>query len=78
MMDEQSKLQKELYDRVTVFLKKYGEEKGLQLVLKLDSNSDVLFAVDALDISKDVTEGLNADYKGEKGVGAKKDSTTKK
>jgi outer membrane protein len=79
MMEEQSKLNKELYDRVTVFLKKYGDDKGLQVVLKLDSNSDVLYAVDALDISKEVTEGLNAAYKGEQGgPGAKKDSTATK
>jgi outer membrane protein len=78
MMEEQSKLNKELYDRVTVFLKKYGEEKGLQVVLKLDANSDVLFAVDGLDISKEVTAGLNAEYNTEKTPGAKTDSTATK
>src|SRR5688572_20712773 len=32
LMNEQSKAQKELYDRITTFLKKYGQENGLQLV----------------------------------------------
>jgi outer membrane protein len=78
LMEEEAKLNKELYDRITVYLKKYGVEKGLQVVLKLDPTSDVLFAVDGLDISKEVTEGLNQEYKVEKGAPAKKDTTTKK
>lgn len=80
LMEEEAKLQKELYDRITVFLKKYGEEKGLQVVLKFDPTSDVLYAIDGLDISQEVTERLNAEYKGEKsGAGAKSDtSATKK
>lgn len=79
LMEEESKLNKELYDRITVFLKKYGVEKGLQVVLKLDPTSDVLFAVDGLDISAEVTEGLNSEYKDEKaGPAAKKDTTAAK
>lgn len=79
LMEEQEKLNKELYDRVTVFLKKYGEEKGLQFVLKLDQSSDVLFAGTAMDISKDVIDGLNAEYKQEKsGAAVKKDSAAVK
>lgn len=79
LMEEESKLNKELYDRITVFLKKYGVEKGLQVVLKVDPTSDVLYAVDGMDISKEVTDRLNAEYKDEKaGPAAKKDSTAAK
>ena len=79
LMEEESKLNKELYDRITVFLKKYGVDKGLQIVLKLDPTSDVLYAIDAMDISKEVTEGLNSEYKDEKaGPGTKKDTTAVK
>ena len=79
LMEEEGKLNKELYDRITVFLKKYGADKGLQIVLKFDPTSDVLFAGDALDISQDVIAGLNAEYKIEKsGAGAKADSTATK
>ncbi|MEJ1240192.1 OmpH family outer membrane protein [Chryseolinea sp. T2] len=76
LMEEESKLNKELYDRITVYLKKYGVEKGLQVVLKLDPTSDVLFAVDGLDISKEVTEGLNTEFKAEKGGPATSKDTT--
>jgi outer membrane protein len=79
LAEEEAKLRKELYDRITNYLKKYGAEKGLQVVLKFDPNSDVLFAGQALDISQDVISGLNAEYAQEKGgASAKADSTAKK
>jgi outer membrane protein len=80
LMQEESKLNKELYDRVTAFLKKYAKEKDLHVVLKYDPTSDLLFAGDALDVSKDVISGLNAEYKVEKSApdSTKKDSTATK
>jgi len=78
LMEEEAKLTKELYERVTKYLKKYGTEKNLQVVLKYDVTSDVLFAGEALDISKDVIKGLNDEYKIEKSGGVKADSTAVK
>src|SRR5688572_4686976 len=79
LMEEESKLNKELYDRVTTYLKKYAKEKSLQVVLKYDPTSDLLFAGDALDVSRDVINGLNEEYQAEKsGTPAKKDSTAVK
>jgi outer membrane protein len=79
LMEEEAKLNKELYDRITVFLKKYGNDKGFQIVLKYDPTSDVLFAGDALDISNEVIAGLNEAYKTEKsGTGVKADSAAVK
>lgn len=78
LMQDEAKLNKELYDRITVFLKKYGEEKGLQVVLKYDPTSDVLFGGAGLDITDDVIKGLNEDYKTEKGSATKSDSTAAK
>ena len=77
LMEEEAKIQKELYERITVFLKKYGNEKGLQIVLKFDPTSDVLFAGQPLDISQDVITGLNDAYKLE-GSKTKADSTATK
>jgi len=78
LMEEEAKLNKELYDRVTAFLKEYGQEKGLHVVLKYDPTSDVLFGVPALDISQDVINGLNDRYKSEGAGAAAKDSTSVK
>lgn len=66
LMNDQAKLNKELYERITAFLSKYGKEKGLHIVLKLDTSSDVLYGVEALDITGDVVAGLNAEYAAEK------------
>jgi outer membrane protein len=77
MMEEEAKLNKALYDRITVYLKKIGDEKGYQVVLKFDPSSDVLYAGQSLDISKDVIDGLNSEYKQEK-TGAADSTATKK
>jgi outer membrane protein len=76
LMEEESKLNKALYDRITAFLKIYGEEKGLQVVLKYDPSSDMLYGNNALDITKDVIAGLNANYQQEK-TASQKDTTKK-
>lgn len=79
LMGEESKLNKELYDRVTAYLKKYGQEKGLHIVLKFDPTSDLLFAGDSLDITNEILAGLNAEYEKEKQKGTvKTDSTATK
>ncbi len=79
LAEEEGKLNKELYDRITAFVKKYADEQGFNLVLKFDPSSDVLFAGDALNISDAVTKGLNDEYAAEKsGTGIKADSTSTK
>lgn len=79
MLIEQEKMNRELYDRVTAFLRKYSQENGLQVVLKYNVASDVLYASDSMDISKEVIKGLNLAYAEEKaGVKpAAKDSVAK-
>ncbi len=76
---EEGKMNVELYGKITDFLKKYGEEKGIQLVLKFDPTSDVLYGGVHLDITQDVIAGLNETYKSEQATTtAKKDSITLK
>lgn len=79
LMQEEARLNKELYDRITGFLKGYGQEKGLQVVLKFDPTSDVLYGGAGLDITNDVIKGLNDAYQSEKQAPATKaDSTAAK
>lgn len=74
VMNDQSKLQNELYGKITAFLKKYAEGSGLEVVLKYDATSDVLFGTPGIDVSQDVIKGLNEEYKNEKAAPAKADS----
>lgn len=79
MLGEQERINEEIYKRVTDFLKTYGEQNGLQVVLKYNAQSDLLFANNAMDISKEVVKGLNESFKQEQlNGGAKKDSTATK
>jgi outer membrane protein len=76
LMNDQEQMSRDLYEKVTRFLSEYGQANGLQLVLKFDPSSDVLYAKDSLDISKQVIDGLNLKYKSDQVV--KKDSTKTK
>lgn len=62
LMGEEAKMTQDLYSKVTDFLKKYGKENGISFVFKYDPSSDLLYGGEALDISKEVTAGLNAAY----------------
>jgi outer membrane protein len=79
MQAEEGKLMTSVYSRITDFLKKYGQEKGLEMVFKFDTSSDILYGTTGLDITKDVVDGLNAQFEKEKSApGAGKDSTAVK
>ncbi len=75
MMADQQKLMKELYDRLQAFLKTYCEENNVQMVVKYDLSSDVMYGKPALDITEAVVSGLNSEYADEKkGTKAKADT----
>lgn len=54
---------RELYTLVTEFLEKYSEENKIDMVVKFDPTSDVLFAGKGLDITQTVIDKLNQEYK---------------
>ena len=66
LMNEEAKMNQELYNNITSFLKKYGQEMGFQIVFKFDTSSDVLYAGESMDITNEVIAGLNEAYKNEK------------
>ena len=74
LSNDEATMNKELYSKVTDYLKKYGSEKGIQIVFKYDPSSDLLYGGDPLNITNDVIKGLNESYKTEL-TQPKKDST---
>ena len=67
MMDkasrEQSELNKQLFDEITNFLKEYNKEKGFNIVLSTQLGGNVFYAEDGFDITKEIVDRLNANYK---------------
>ena len=59
MMREESAITQDLYEKVASFLKTYGDENNLQVVLTYSPGSGVLYANDELDITSAVILGLN-------------------
>jgi outer membrane protein len=53
---------KDLYDRLQAFLKTYCEQNNVQMVVKYDLSSDVMYGKPALDITEAVVSGLNSEY----------------
>ena len=64
LAEEEQKLVKDLYEKLTGFLKKANADKGFQYVLS--KNGPILLANDSLDITKQVIEGLNKDFEATK------------
>ncbi|HLF32967.1 MAG TPA: OmpH family outer membrane protein [Cyclobacteriaceae bacterium] len=70
MLEEQAKVNDQLFQRVAEFLKKYSVENGYNVVLNYKRGTGMLFGSEMLDITKPVTDRLNAEYKAEKEAAA--------
>lgn len=56
----------ELFDRLNVFLKEFGKERGIDVVFNYQPGGQILYSGEAIDITEEVLAGLNAEYAGEK------------
>ncbi len=59
-------LQKEFFAKVNSFLKKYNSTQNFDYILSYADGGQVMLAKDTLDITSDVVNGLNAEYKNTK------------
>ncbi len=62
LMKEENQMNGELYDKISDYLRIYGQENDLILVLTYSKGSGVLYASDSLDITDSVIVGLNKEY----------------
>jgi len=77
LMQEEARMNTALYDKVAAYLREYGLNKNLHLVLTYTKGSGVLYANDSLDITNEVMVGLNDAYKKEGVVATTPADTTK-
>lgn len=62
LLKEEAKVNEELYERVTSFIREYSLNNGLELVVKYNQGSDILYAGNTMDITRKIVEGLNSEY----------------
>ncbi|MGB1031394.1 MAG: OmpH family outer membrane protein, partial [Flavobacteriales bacterium] len=68
--DEQQKISRleadfqfAFYNRITKYLKKYGEENGIDIVFNHEPGGQtLLYAADMFDVTDEVVAGLNKEY----------------
>ncbi|MCB0700845.1 MAG: OmpH family outer membrane protein [Chitinophagaceae bacterium] len=69
LMKEQDDFNKDLKKRLDNFLEDYNKDKGYDYILSYSSViNSILLANDALDITDDVINGMNAEYKSSAGA----------
>ena len=62
LVDDEEKINRELYSKVSTFLKRYAEENQIQIVVKYNPGSDVLYVNEEMNITELVLEQLNEEY----------------
>jgi outer membrane protein len=62
MLKEEADVNRRLYDRVSEYLKEYAQQNGYTVVLNYKPGSSLLYGHQAMDVTKEVVQGLNADY----------------
>ena len=70
LMKRESEINNELYDKISSYLKTYGSQHQMEIVLSYTRNSGVLYANDSLDITQVVITGLNESYRNNSAVPA--------
>ncbi len=63
--DVAAETQKDFFNRVQSFLTKFSEENGIDVVLNVQQGGSVLYSKETLDVTKQVTTGLNQEYEAE-------------
>ncbi len=63
LQEEQSKFNEELFDRVSKYLKENSKEKSYKVVFNFTKGAGILYADDSLNITNEILEGLNREYK---------------
>jgi outer membrane protein len=59
LMEQESQLNKQIYDSIYSFLQKYTQGKNVQYIMGYSPGGSVLYANDSLDITTQVVNGLN-------------------
>ncbi|MFZ4753540.1 MAG: OmpH family outer membrane protein [Chitinophagaceae bacterium] len=59
-LKDQEDFNKEIHDNLHEYIKEYNEEMGYDYILSYSKDGSILYANDALDITRDVIDGMNS------------------
>lgn len=62
LMQEEQKITEELFSKITDYLKAYQNTTGYKVVFGYTKGGGILYIDDALDITREVIDGLNKEY----------------
>jgi Skp family chaperone for outer membrane proteins len=60
-----AEIQKDFFTRVQEYLKRFSAENNIDVVLNVQQGGSVLYSKETMDITSQVTAGLNAEYEAE-------------
>ncbi len=63
--DMAAETQKDFFNRVQSFLEKFSAENGIDVVLNVQQGGSVLYSKETLNVTSQVTAGLNQEYEAE-------------
>lgn len=66
--EEEQTLTQTQVNRINEFVKEYGKEKGYDFILGANGSGNIMYAKEGLNITLEVLEGLNRQYKEENGI----------
>jgi outer membrane protein len=66
LQNQESEVNKKIFDSIEVFLKEYAKEKGYTYVLSYTRGGGIWYAEKSLDITGDILKELNDRYKNKK------------
>lgn len=72
MMKEEAEVNRQLYERVSDYLKGYAQKNGYTVVLNYKPGSVLLYGHEAMDVTKEVVQGLNDAFENSKNTAASK------
>lgn len=61
---EDAKMTGEVLTQINAYVKKYGEEKGYNIIVAATEYGNLAYADEGLDVTDEVLEGLNREYQG--------------
>lgn len=66
IQDEDKKATQTVINDINDYVKEYGKKKGYRIIFGANSSGNIMYADEATDLTNEILEGLNTEFKGKK------------